>query len=490
MKKQIWLQLGVAILVLAACAAWVGYRWKTDPLGPINLGLDLRGGVHLLLECQKPKGEPLFDKEGEAILDKDGFRLYGDPLFEKGKPYFFNEKDDKITGQAIFDGDGKRVFASNGERLKPKIQEPLTDDKVRSVIDVMQNRLDPDGIREISIQKQGAKWINIEIPGERDPEKVERLIGKTAMLEFVDTRGTPYKQGDRLTGNYKVVLTGDELKASRASFGDNGQPAVAFELKKRGAKVFGEFTSRNIDKYLAIVLDGVVMSCPTINSAIFGGNGIITGQFSKDEIQELVAVLNAGRLPVPVTIAEKHSVGPTLGRESIQKSLTAGIIGIGIVLIFMLMYYRLPGLVADVALVFYVGILFGLMSMLNATLTLPGIAGFLLSIGMAVDANVIIFERIKEELRWGKTLKAAVEAGFNRALTAIIDSNVTTLIAVVVLYSFGTGPIRGFAVTLGLGIMISMFSAVFVSKTLLTIVINMKGTHNPALYGVNPRKAQ
>lgn len=491
MKKEIILQFVVALLVVAGCVVWVVWRGKTDPLGPINLGLDLRGGVHILLECQKPRGDQLFDREGEPIFDEDGEKLYDDPEFdERGKIYYYDVKGEKHVGGPLFNRDDGTVFGRKGKRKITKKKEPLTDDMVRGVIDVMRNRLDPEGVREIAIQKQGAKWVNIEIPGERDPEKVERLIGQTALLEFVDTRGKEYEQGDLIPDKHITILTGEELKAARVGFDPTtGQPEVDFELKQRGAHVFGKFTARNIDKFLAIVLDGVVISCPRIQSAIFGGSGRITGRFTQDEIRELVAMLNAGRLPVPVKIAEKHAVGPTLGRESINKSLRAGIIGIAIVFLFMIAYYRLPGLVADIALVFYVTIVFGIMSMFDATLTLPGIAGFILSIGMAVDANIIIFERLKEELKWGKTLKAAVEAGFNRAITAIVDANVTTGIAVVVLYALGTGPIRGFAVTLGLGIAISMFSAVFITRVLLTILSNMKGTQKAALYSAGLKAA-
>ncbi|MFH1537741.1 MAG: protein translocase subunit SecD [bacterium] len=438
MKKELIAQLVVALLVVAGCVAWVAWRWNTDPHGPINLGLDLRGGVHILLECQKPEGDQLFDEDGNSIFNKQGEKLYGDPLFgESGGIYYYDEKGGKHAGGPLFDRDDARIFGKDGKRLIKKKDEPLTDEMVRSVIDIMRNRLDPEGVREIAIQKQGSKWVNIEIPGERDPEKVEELIGKTAILEFVDTRGQTYEQGEPIPDKHKTIFTGEELKAARATFDGYGRPAVGFELKRRGADIFGEFTARNIDKYLAIVLDGIVMSCPKINGAIFGGSGIIEGRFSREEIQELVAVLNAGRLPVPVKVAEKHAVGPTLGKDSIKKSLRAGIVGIALVFLFMIIYYRLPGFVADVALVFYVTIVFGIMSMFNATLTLPGIAGFILSIGMAVDATIIIFERLKEELKWGKTLKAAVEAGFNRAITAIIDTNVTTGIAVVVLYALG-----------------------------------------------------
>ncbi|MEW5945092.1 MAG: protein translocase subunit SecD [bacterium] len=421
MKKQIAWQAVLIAVVVSACAAWIGWRWRTDPLGPINLGLDLRGGVHILLECLPTK------------------------------------------------------------------ETPVNEENVRGVITVMRNRLDPEGVREIAIQRQGARWVNIEIPGERDPEKVERLIGERGVLEFVDTRGKSYEQGDELPADRRVLFTGKELKAASAGFDNLGRPAVNFELKRRGAELFETFTKRNLEKYLAIVLDGRVISCPRIKSVIFGGTGIIEGSFSREEIQELVAILNAGRLPLEVRIAQKDAVSPTLGADSIRRSLHAGVVGVCLVLAFMIAYYRLPGVVADVALMFYVLLLFGLLSMFNATLTLPGIAGFILSIGMAVDANILIIERMREELRWGKTLKAGLEAGFSRAFTAILDSNVTTLIATAVLYALGTGPIRGFAVTLSLGILVSMFSAIMISRVLFAVVTSMRGAQSLSLYGVKQR---
>lgn len=441
MQKKMITQLLVTIAVVALCAGWMLYRYETQvevrtetyvedgktkertvekKKLPINLGLDLQGGVHILLEAIPPK------------------------------------------------------------------DKPLTEDKVRGLIEVMRNRIDPEGVREVAIQKQGTRWVNIEIPGERDPEKIEALIGKVAKLEFVDTEGKPWEDGFRIPSDAKIIMTGADLKSATAGFDNFGKPAVYFEFKKYAADKFGKFTARNINKYLAISVDRIVISCPVIKGAIFGGSGQITGNFTTEEVRTLVTMLNSGALPLEVKVAEKRAVGPTLGTASIRQSLTAGLIGVALVLVFMVCYYLLPGLLADAALALYVVIMFGLLSMFNATLTLPGIAGFVLSIGMAVDANVIIFERFREEIRWGKTLKAAVDAGFTRAFSAILDSNVTTLIATVVLYSFGTGPIRGFAVTLSLGILVSMFSALFVTRTFLMLVTNVKGFQSFKWYGAKP----
>lgn len=420
------------VAVVALSGGWLLFRYesrvetrlvngvsKSVHQFPLNLGLDLQGGVNILLE-------------------------------------------------AIPTGD-----------------EPLTPEKVSGLAEVMRNRIDPDGVKEVAISKQGDRWVNIEIPGETDPDKVERLV-KVADLKFIDSRGVAWEDGFRIPADAKVILKGSDLKSSTAGYDSYGRPAVHFEFKKDAADIFGTFTSRNINKYLAIALDDVIISCPTIQTAIFGGAGIITGKFTQEQVRELVTMLNAGRLPVKVKVAQKLAIGPTLGAESIRQSLLAGLLGVGAVLIFMIAYYRLPGLLADLSLIVYVFLTFGIMSLFNATLTLPGIAGFVLSIGMAVDANVIIFERVREEIKIGKTLKAAIDAGFTRAFTAILDSNVTTLIATVVLYALGTGPIRGFAVTLTIGVLCSMFSAIFVTRVFLIIAAGIKPLQSFSLYGARP----
>ena len=269
------------------------------------------------------------------------------------------------------------------------------------------------------------------------------------------------------------VITGAYLKDAYPSRDEYGMPAVSFELNSEGARLFKQFTSKHIGKLLAIVLDGKVQSAPTIRSAI-GSRGQITGHFSYQEARELSIVLRAGALPAPVTIIEETTVGPSLGKESIEKGIRAGIGGLVLVMLFMLLYYKMSGLIANLALAMNIAVLWSALALLGATLTLPGIAGFILTIGMAVDANVIIFERIKEELARGRNLLPSVEAGFSRAWGTIIDANVTTLIAAVVLFQFGTGPVKGFAVTLSLGILSSMFTAVFVTKVLLDALVRYR----------------
>ncbi|ADY73721.1 protein-export membrane protein SecD [Desulfurobacterium thermolithotrophum DSM 11699] len=269
------------------------------------------------------------------------------------------------------------------------------------------------------------------------------------------------------------ILTGAYLKDAYPSTDEYGMPAVSFELNSEGARIFKDYTSKHIGVRLAIVLDNKVQSAPVIRSAI-GGRGQITGQFSYQEAKDLSIVLRAGALPAPVKIIEETTVGPSLGKESIEKGIKAGVAGLIIVMLFMVAYYKLSGAIADLALLMNVAVLWAALALLGATLTLPGIAGFILTIGMAVDANVIIFERIREELRKGRNLYSAVEAGFSRAWGTIIDANVTTLVAAIVLFQFGTGPIKGFAVTLSLGILSSMFTAVFVTKVLLDVIVKYK----------------
>jgi len=282
----------------------------------------------------------------------------------------------------------------------------------------------------------------------------------------------------------KIILTGDDFADADVTFGQLGQPIISFQFKASGREIFGQHTARNVQKYLAIALDNEIISCPIIREPILQGRGIIEGSFSLQQAEELVVKLDSGRLPVPLNIIENRTVGPTLGKKSISDSRSAAILGAILILLFMAMYYRLPGVMADLALIFYVAVFFGALSVLNATLTLPGIAGFILSVGMAVDANVIIFERLKEELKTGKTFRSATESAFKRAFLAIFDANVTTLITAIVLYNLGTGPIRGFAVTLSLGILVSMFSALVFTRLLIEGMLGYKNLQKYSLFGV------
>ncbi|MEP0814174.1 MAG: protein translocase subunit SecD [bacterium] len=360
----------------------------------------------------------------------------------------------------------------------------VTDEQMVGAMEVIRNRVDPQGIKEINLNRVGDDRISLQVPGEDDPDKLNKLIGQTALLEFVLTGVESFENGtdlseDIASGKYNVVLTGDDLKQADMAW-NSGKPIIAFEFKKEAADTFGRISSENVGKHMAILLDKKVISNPVFRSAIWGGSGIIEGNFTVDDADLLARQLDAGRLPVPVVILQNRIVGPTLGRESLEASKIAGAFGFLVILIFMAILYRLPGLISDVTLLLYVVLVLGYLSLFDATLTLPGIAGFLLSIGMAIDANILIFERLKEELAWGKTLSAAVEAAFARAWVAIFDANLTTILAAVVLYIYGSGPIKGFAVTLTLGILISFFSAVFVTRFFLTQI--SVSVRNPKLY--------
>lgn len=351
----------------------------------------------------------------------------------------------------------------------------VDDDAVNRSVKIIERRVNELGLTEPVIQRQGKDRIIVELPGVKDPEKAIAMLGRTAMLQFKDQSGN-------------VVLTGKDLKDAKAQITSGNQAVVGLEFNDEGGQKFADLTARNIGKQIAIVLDGDVLTAPVVQEAITGGRAQISGSRSIEEAERLAILLRSGSLPVKIEVMENRTVGPTLGQDSKEKSIKAFSIGIIGVFVFMLLFYRFSGLVADIALLLYVMLLLLAMRYLNATLTLPGIAGIILSIGMAVDANVLIFERFKEELRRGKTLRSAMDAGFGRALVTIFDSNITTLMAAAVLFYLGTGPVKGFAVTLALGVVLSMFTAVTVTKFLLRFLIYSNFTTNPAFFGVGAGK--
>lgn len=349
----------------------------------------------------------------------------------------------------------------------------ITDDVVVRTMAVIERRINALGVAEPIVQRQGDRRIIVELPGVHDPDQAVETIGKTALLEFKDPFGN-------------TVFTGALLQSASLSYDEFGRPAVSIRLNSEGARLFGELTGRYslTQQPLPIVLDGEVLVAPVPREAITSGEAIITGNFTQEEARQLAILLQSGSLPVPLEVMEIRNVGPTLGAESIERSWKAGIAGFALVVLFMCLYYRLPGLVASVALVMYVVFLLAALVGLRATLTLPGIAGVILSVGMAVDANVIIFERVKEELRAGKRLRASIDAGWRRAFIAILDANVTTLITAFILFYLGTGPVKGFAVTLSLGILISMFTAIVVTRTLLTVLVDRNPDRFVRYFGV------
>ncbi len=360
----------------------------------------------------------------------------------------------------------------------------VTGDTLNRVQAIIDSRVNQLGITEPIIQREGERRLVVELPGyQQDPQSAIDLIGKTALLEFKDT-GTKYvEEGKKLT-DAPTILTGADLKNAKVGYDQYGRPVVEVEFNPKGAKVFAEFTKKNIGKYLAITLDGVVISCPVIRSEIPDGKGQIEGNFTLESATQLAVLLRAGALPVPLKLVEMKRVGPTLGKDTIDASIKAGIIAVILVMVFMLIYYRFPGIIADIALIAYVTLLMGLVSALRATLTLPGIAALIMSVGMAVDGNVIIFERIKEELRKGKSLTSSIETGFKRSYAPILDSQITTLIAAAVLFYFGTGPVRGFAVMLTLGTIISLFTAIMVTQILFQLFNQLKILRSPKLFGI------
>ena len=351
-------------------------------------------------------------------------------------------------------------------------QAQVNDDAMNRVIAIMEKRVNALGLTEPIIQREGERRVIIELPGVKDPDAAIKTIGKTAMLEFRDEDGN-------------TVLTGTDLKDAQASTNpQTGQNVVNLEFSDEGAQKFADLTMKNVGRTIAILLDGEVLTAPNVREPILGGRAEITGQKTLEEAQNLAVVLRSGALPVKVEIIETRTVGPTLGQDSKDKSQFAFAIGLGAVVIFMIFFYHFSGFIADVALMAYTIMLLSILYLMDATLTLPGVAGIILSIGMAVDANVLIFEHFKEEYQInGKSLRLSMDAGFKRAFTTIFDSNVTTLIAAGVLFFLGTGTIRGFAITLGVGTILSMFTAITLTQFMLKLMINSKLSENPRLYG-------
>ena len=465
----------------------------------INLGLDLRGGAHLLYKV---------DTEGFIQKQLNGDMVEARQILRKARmPY----QGLGLVGEAIAvtmkkpdqAGEARTLLAEIDQRLVISTEESgritmsfteqdrkaAIDEVVATSIEVIRQRIDEDGTKEPVIQRQGLDRILVQVPGAEDTEQVKELIGQTAEMNFrmIDNNGSLSEAingrvpvGSELLESYErnddgspvqrylverdVRVSGDHLTNAQASFDQNNQPAVSFQFDAVGGAKFAKVTAENVGLPFAIVLDNKVITAPVIRSVIPGGSGIITGNFSVQETLDLSLLLRSGALPAEMTVLEERSVGPGLGQDSIDAGQMASLIGLALVIVYMIMSYGLFGIFANFALIFNIALIMAILSGLQATLTLPGIAGIVLTIGMAVDANVLIFERIREEIRNGRTSANAIEAGYNRALTTIIDSNLTTLIAAVLLFTFGSGPIKGFAVTLSVGIVTSMFTAIMVTR--------------------------
>lgn len=355
----------------------------------------------------------------------------------------------------------------------------IDNETMNSLIEVLDRRINGIGVAESVVQKAGANRVIIELPGISDTTEAINMIGKTALLEF--------KIMDEHGNLGPTLLTGGALKKAQVGYGNLGEPQINFEMKPEGAIEFARITRENVGKQLAIVLDGKVQTAPVIRTEIPGGTGSISGNYTVEEAKRTATLLNSGALPIKAEIIETRTVGASLGDESIAASVVAGKVAMALIGVFMLIFYRFPGIVADIALVCFSIITFALLQFIGATLTLPGIAGLILSAGMAVDANVIIFERIKEELGFGNTIRGAINAGFSKGFVAIFDSNLTTLIITGILFIFGTGPVKGFAVTLTIGTIASMFTAIVMTKVLLLVFVETFHITNPKLFGIRGR---
>lgn len=370
----------------------------------------------------------------------------------------------------------KGLDLQGGVSLVEEIQADKVDAATISrTIELLNLRVNKLGVSETVVQREGQKRIRIEIPGIYNTKEVIETVGKTGELKFVG----PDKQ---------VILTGKDVKNAIAQINpDNNQPIISFELNDDGTKKFAEATKKFIGQPIAIYMDEELLTNPKVNSVIPNGKGIIEGSKSLEEAKRQAGIIKSGALPVVVKPVEVKTVGATLGANALPLSVKAGVVGVGLVFLFMLLYYRVPGLIANIALALYIVMVLLTFVSMKAILTLSGIAGFLLTIGMAVDANVLIFERTREELRSGKSIKSSVDAGFHRALSSILDSNITTIIAALVLYNLGTGPVKGFALTLMVGIILSMFTAIVVTRFLLNLAVDMGMLNSLAAFGVKRR---
>jgi protein-export membrane protein SecD len=368
-------------------------------------------------------------------------------------------------------------------------------DAMNSARDVIERRVNAFGVSEPLVQVSGENRLIVDLAGVKDINQAIDLIGQTPFLEFREENPNPPAATPDANGQVSLDpdqvflatgLTGKEFKRATLEFNQqSGVPQITLQFNDEGAQKFAELTTRNINKRIAIFLDGQILSAPTVNQAITDGKAVINGQFTLQEAKDLVTRLNSGALPVPIKLIEQQNVGATLGLASVRQSVAAGLIGFAIIALFMIIYYRLPGLLAVIALSIYILISLAIFKIFGITLTLAGIAGFILSVGMAVDANILIFERMKEELRRGKTMNQAVEDGFNRAWLSVRDSNVSSLITTFILGYFGSSIIRGFAITLGLGILVSMFTAITVTRTFLRMLVGHNIFTHHVLYGVS-----
>jgi preprotein translocase subunit SecD len=506
MPRRLGLRIGLVVAVVAL-SVWYLY----PPKQTINLGLDLQGGIHLVLGVETDKAlasqadrvaddlKSALERKGIGVsrIAREGQTAL---LVQLANPQHWN---DALTVVAEFAAFERRDEDSTAGRFRLVMAASevarLRDWTVRTGIETIRNRVDQFGVAEPTITRHGDDRILIQLPGVRDPERAKAIIGRTALLEFKlldertsaqDAQAGSLPEGSEIlyqrvvdketTQERKVpfvvqkrtLLTGANLTRAEVQADPNslGNWQVSIEFDATGSRVFADVTEQSVGRHLAIILYGNVYSAPRINERIPGGRAVITGQFTVEEARDLAIVLRAGALPAPVKILEERTVGPSLGADSIRQGLIAIAAAAAIVFLFMLVYYRVSGLIADVALGLNLLMLLACMAAFGATLTLPGIAGIALTIGMAVDTNILIFERLREELRSGKTPRAAIEAGFARALRTVIDTHLTVMVTALILYNFGTGPVKGFAVSLFVGLAASLFTAYFFTRLLFDLI--------------------
>lgn len=479
-ERQAWLQENLP--------SWL-------PNKTVSLGLDLQGGSHLLLQADTSSvltermaslaetARSDLRKEGVAYTGltstRNGvtFRLRA-PEEDREKAYKIARSLHERAEVSIDSGTGLVTMSLDARAI-----DDITTQVLSQSIEIVRRRVDETGTKEPIIQRQGSDRIVVQLPGVDNPEEIKRLIGRTAKMTFhlldsdaatsgqvsVSSRRLPVKDGmgQTVVIRKRVMVSGEMLTDSQPAFDQQGQPIVTFRFDSAGSRRFCEVTRENIGRPFAIVLDDVVISYPVIRDAICGGTGQISGGFTVKEASDLALLLRAGALPAPLNVVEERSVGPTLGSDSVEMGKSATIYAFIAVIVLMIAFYGLFGVFASIALFFNVVLLFAVLSILQATLTLPGIAGIVLTIGIAVDANVLIYERIREELRRGRSVLSAVDTGYRQAMDSIVDANVTTLIVALILFSFGTGPVKGFAVSMSIGILTSLFSAIMLTRLMV-----------------------
>ncbi len=466
----------------------------------VNLGLDLQGGSYLLLEINsnnlieekiQSKVIPLKKLLNENNLNYRDFKIQNKKIYlkiddiDKFDLIFFSKKNNNLNPYI----DNYRSFELDYKKLKDNYVEiifskygllTINNSALKQSIEIVRRRIDDVGTKEPTILQRGEKRILVELPGLKDPERVKKLLGKTAQLNFrlvqensefgVDKLIS--ETGETLNVSKRIVMSGENLIDAQPSIqNQQNEPTVSFTLDRLGAQKFGRATTDNVGKRLAIVLDGKVISAPNINEPIASGNGMISGNFTFQEATDLALLLRSGALPTPLNVVEERTVGPDLGEDSIKSGITSLVVGFILVIFFMFYKYKLFGMIANISLIANLLMLVGILTILEATLTLPGIAGIILTVGMAVDANVLIFERIREELKTEKSIIHAFDTGYSKAKITVLDANITTLIAAVILFAFGSGPIKGFAITLGIGIVTTLFTAYFMARHLTSIII-------------------